>query len=111
MWVVALFCCKIQLLLRHNPDYSSSDYIGEFFCKYLTERTRSVEVTGQQLNHLEVLDGVPQGSLLGPFLFTLFGLELHTNLKHTKIDLYADDMQIYLLFKPERLDDDYLKLQ
>ena len=46
--------------------------------------------------------GVPQGSCLGPLLFTIYVSKLFQILKHhlPSVHTYADDTQFYLSFKP-----------
>jgi Reverse transcriptase (RNA-dependent DNA polymerase) len=44
--------------------------------------------------------GVPQGSILGPILFTLYTSDLHRVMEHCTMHSYADDTQINLSYRP-----------
>ncbi len=75
----------------------------EWVRSYLTDRTQSV-VIGDMLSDPLPLDiGVPQGSVLGPLLFTIYMLPIGHILREHGILYhgYADDTQLYLLFNPK----------
>lgn len=52
-------------------------------------------IGGQNSSLINIVSGVPQGSVLGPILFTMFINDLPSVLKHCKIHLFADDVQVY----------------
>ena len=75
----------------------------DWFQSYLTNRKCQVILNGTK-SHNTLLDcGVPQGSVLGPILFTVYTLPLGDIIrKHgLPFHLYADDSQKYAVFKFE----------
>jgi len=71
-----------------------------WFQSYLTNRTQKVSV-GKSLSSLyHLLCGVPQGSVLGPILFTIYILPMGDIARRHGITfhIYADDTQIYCSF-------------
>ena len=71
----------------------------KWFSSYLTKRFQSVKI-GSTLSDLQKLPfGVPQGSVLGPLLFSLYTSPLSTltgKHKGVKFHIYADDSQLYV---------------
>ena len=68
----------------------------KWFESYLTNREQQCNVNGQLSSNKIITYGVPQGSILGPFLFLLYINDLPDCLKSTNPCMYADDTQIFL---------------
>ena len=62
---------------------------------YLNGRSQKI-VTGEgESEWKELINGVPQGSVLGPLLFTVLVSDLRDAIKRGKYHMYADDTQAY----------------
>lgn len=66
---------------------------------YITDRTQYVFLNGQSSSTLSLVSGVPQGSILGPLLFSIFINDLPSVL-NCSLHMFADDVQLYLSCKP-----------
>ncbi|XP_072039182.1 uncharacterized protein [Amphiura filiformis] len=73
---------------------------------YMADRTQSVLIDDVQSDPLPLSYGVPQGSVAGPLLFTLYSAPLQDVIESHGINcvFYADDSQLYLVFNPEDRD-------
>ena len=71
------------------------------WCKsYLTNRSQVIYLNGISSKSCILLYGVPQGSVAGPFKFTIYTSPLHEIASHhgLSVHMYADDTQIYIEF-------------
>ncbi len=75
----------------------------KWFSSYLKDRTFSVSLGDYSSPTAPLVCGVPQGSILGPILFSLYMLPLSFIFEKFGIHyhLYADDSQIYLPLKQD----------
>jgi len=71
---------------------SLSDKVLGWFQSYLEQRSQRVSI-----NDIISLSGVPQGSILGPLVFTMYTHVLGINAQRygTNYQLYADNTQLY----------------
>ena len=73
-----------------------------WFSSYLTGRQQKVSMNGTFSDLFELKSGVPQGSCLGPLLFTIYASKLFEVIEShlPNAHAYADDTQLYISFNP-----------
>ena len=91
----------VILLSRLNTRYGIKGNALHWFASYLKDRRQFIQVESTRSSFVELQWGVPQGSVLGPILYTLYTAPLGGIIrKHDlQFHLYADDCQIYVSFK------------
>ena len=88
-----------DVLLSHLHSYFAFDGIVlRWFSSYLRARSQTVSVNGITSSPRNLMYGVPQGSILGPLLFTLFIVPLQDVISSYNLQsmFYADDTQLYI---------------
>jgi hypothetical protein len=72
-----------------------SEHAVAWFANYLSDRTQCRQFEGLMSVKLSVCNGVPQGSVLGPLLFTIFINNLDKNVQNAQLHFFADYTVIY----------------
>ena len=78
---------------RLHTDFAFADAVFQWLSSYLSDRTHYVSLSNHCSAFAPVHSGIPQGSVLGPMLFTMYTkplsatIDSHSSIHHS----FADD--------------------
>lgn len=105
--LVTLDYSKAFDTLNHNLLNSILHYSGlsvsasKMLSRYLEHRYQAVTYSGNVSGYKDLSCGVPQGSILGPILFTIYISNFGSASLSSTLHFYADDSQLMLSFHPD----------
>ena len=92
-----------QILLKRLPmRFGISGNVLKWLTSYVSDRQHVVKVENTTSSPVADMHGIPQGSVMGPVLFALYSSPIHDIIRKHELKsmIYADDIQIYVSFKP-----------
>ena len=84
-----------KLLIGKLEKYGLGPNTLRLLTSYLDERKQFTVINGTKSSIKSVLFGVPQGSVVGPQLFSIYINDIVNQVVVSKIQMYADDIVLY----------------
>ena len=94
-----------QRLLKQVGSFGVTDQALQWIESFLSNRRQRVRVNNDVSDWSPVISGIPQGSILGPILFTLFVSDIPQAID-CLISMFADDTKLYKILVSEASGDE-----
>ena len=90
---------KHSILLEKLKATGISGSLFSWLANYLSNRNQFVQISGKKSALQPVKYGVPQGSILGPRLFSIYVDDLPEFISYGDLYMFADDTTVYTIGK------------
>ena len=90
------------ILIERLKSFGITSLALDWFTSYLNDRFQRISIDGVDSDPVPLIHGVPQGSVGGPLLFSIYTQPLGELIRRHSIGhhTYADDTQLFLSFHP-----------
>ena len=85
------------LATKLRRDFGITGMLLDWLKSYLSERRQFTVLNGTKSDMLPVSIGIPQGSVLGPTLFTVFTNDLPSSVQSGSLYMFADDTTVFCI--------------
>ena len=91
----AFDCVQHPILLEKLSGMNLDESVTDWVRSYLMDRQQRVFANNTYSSYQTIVQGVPQGSVLGPLFYIVYANDLSKIFKNCKFALYADDTVLY----------------
>ena len=84
-----------ELIVKKLEGYGGDSNVINVVMNYLSDRQQRVRLSGQHCFMKTIMNGPPQGAILGPMLFNIFMNDLSSAIDECTLFKYADDTQLF----------------
>jgi hypothetical protein len=88
-----------QLMWKLQYHFGITGAVLQWLCAFLSGRRQRVKVGSEYSCWADVKSGVPQGSVLAPFLFILYVHDMQKSLRGVQLLKFADDTKLFTVIR------------
>ena len=93
-----------ETLLQQFRDLGTSPAVYTWFKSYVSDRLQYVRIGTVSSEVAPLKYGIPQGSVLSPFLFNIYTNSLSSTPNSCHLESYVDDLKSFLSFSVSTMD-------